>query len=216
MTFGRLSPDRPSSGSDRPAADGHRPSPDSHSWSEVVSVDTAQLLDIYEDEIADGLKLFRKMGVQELRERQKAAVVQSLNDRHVFLGLATGAGKSLCFQLPAVIRSQRMQHTTVVMQPTLNLIANQIRTLRDCDISVEALSSLNSAEERGNLVQRVEQGYRPAFIYTTVDSFFGFYSNIFRVLLKQRALARFVLDEGHTNIHWAEFKESMVSLHPRR
>lgn len=176
--------------------------------SAVPTIDTEQHMDIYETEINAALALMGIAGVPALREHQASATAHALHNEHVFLALATGAGKSLCFQIPAIIRAHHQQRVTVVLQPTLEIITSQVRALSAYGIDVEIISSLTSHEEKGSLAVRLSKDgpvYRPALIYTTSESSFSHHNYVFTTLLPKGALARVVLDEGHPVLRWAGF-----------
>lgn len=179
----------------------------------VSTPDTEQHLDVYELEIDAALDSMGIAGVPSLREHQASAIAQALINENIFFALATGAGKSLCFQISAIVQACHHQKVTVVIQPTLEIIASQVRALSAHGIDVEIISSLTSSDENNALGTRLNQeAYRPALIYMTFDSFFGHYSYVFTTLRSKGALARIILDEGHTILHWKEFRPLMASL----
>lgn len=186
----------------------------SHPLSTISTTDTEQFFDVYESEINNTLESLEIAGIPALREHQATAIAYALNNENIFLALATGAGKSLCFQIPAVIQARHHQQVTVVIQPTLEIISSQVKALCAHGIDVEVISSLTSSEEKDTLAERLyKEAYRPALIYTTPDSFFRHYNYVFTTLLGKVALARIVLDEGHTILYWKEFRPFMVSLY---
>lgn len=180
--------------------------------SAVPSIDTDQHMDIYDTKIEAALELIGIAGIHSLREHQASAITHALNDKNLFLALATGAGKSLCFQVPAIIQARHEQRVTVVIQPTLEIITSQVKALSARGIDVEIISSLTTSEEKNALAVHLNMGgYRPALIYTTSDSSFGHYNYVFTTLHGKGALARIVMDGGHTILHWKEFRPLMVS-----
>ena len=175
-----------------------------------LSIDTEQNLDVYETELLESLELFGIAGIPGLREHQATAIGHALTNEHIFLALATGAGKSLCFQVPAIIQASHHQKVTVVFQPTLEVISSQVQSLIPHGVSVEIMSSLTTSQVKRALAVRLNEGYRPALIYTTTETFFNeFHSSVFATLYNRGAIARFVLDEGHTILHWRHFRETM-------
>ena len=177
------------------------------------TADTDGVLDVYDNELIAALATMDIQGAHALRQHQASAIAHALNNIHVFLSLATGAGKSLCFQIPALIQARRHHKVTVVIEPTLEVISSQIRALSKYDIDVEVFASTVRIGERDEVAKRIHtDGYRPALIYTTAESFFdGPYSTLFTGLRDEGALARIVLDEAHTVLSWQDFRIPMVS-----
>lgn len=92
-------------------------------FSVLPSVGTEQNFDVYEFEIDNALNLMNIGGTPALREHQASAIAHALNNQNIFLALATGAGKSLCFRIPAIIQARHHHQVTVVLQPTLEIIS---------------------------------------------------------------------------------------------
>ena len=87
-------------------------------------------------------------GYDEFRPRQKAIIEASLAGRDVFALLPTGGGKSLCYQLPALLR----EGMTVVVSPLIALMKDQVDQLQGAGVPATFLnSSLGAAEARARL-----------------------------------------------------------------
>ena len=107
------------------------PPPKQHAWTR----------DVYK-------ALRQRFGLKEFRSHQEAAINATLSGKDVFVLLPTGGGKSLCFQLPAVISSGVTRGLTIVVSPLLSLISDQTRALYNKDIPAVFLSSTMPAEDR--------------------------------------------------------------------
>ena len=68
--------------------------------------------------------------------------------------LATGGGKSLCFQLPALLQDGM----AVVISPLISLMKDQVDSLKDMGIAAECLNSSLSPEEQRSIVSQIQKG----------------------------------------------------------
>src|SRR5213596_4121339 len=92
--------------------------------------------------------LKQTFGFDSFRPLQEEIIRDALAGRDVFALLPTGAGKSLCFQLPALARPG----LTVVISPLISLMKDQVDALTASGVSATFLnSSLAAGESRGRL-----------------------------------------------------------------
>ena len=100
--------------------------------------------------------LSRTFGYREFRPLQRQIIQASLEDRDVFALLPTGGGKSLCFQLPALIRNG----LTVVVSPLIALMKDQVDQLQTAGIAATFLNStLDPGEARARLRRLHQREY---------------------------------------------------------
>jgi len=92
--------------------------------------------------------LRQRFGLRSFRANQEEAINATLSGRDVFVLLPTGGGKSLCFQLPAVVSSGKTRGVSIVVSPLLSLISDQTRALTDKDIPVVFLNSTMPAADK--------------------------------------------------------------------
>lgn len=92
--------------------------------------------------------LRHRFGLRGFRPNQEEAINATLSGKDVFVLLPTGGGKSLCFQLPAVVSSGKTRGVTIVVSPLLSLISDQCKSLEEKDIPVIYLNSTMSAADR--------------------------------------------------------------------
>ncbi len=87
-------------------------------------------------------------GYDNFRLGQRQIIEQALQNRDLMIVMPTGGGKSLCFQLPALLK----KGLTVVVSPLIALMQDQVESLRDNGIAATFLnSSLNAYKVRSRL-----------------------------------------------------------------
>lgn len=92
--------------------------------------------------------LRRRFGHPAFRTGQRTAIAATLEGRDAVVVLPTGGGKSLCYQVPAVLRHRRGEGVTIVVSPLIALMDDQVRQLRERGIPAVALHSGLDAEQK--------------------------------------------------------------------
>lgn len=138
--------------------------------------------------------LHERFGLRDFRPGQREAALAMLAGRDVVAVMPTGAGKSLCFQLPALL----LDGPTVVVSPLIALMKDQVDRLRAKGIPAAALHSALLPPERAQVEQELAAG-RVKLLYVAPERF-G--SASFRELLRRLAPARLVVDEAHCISQW--------------
>jgi ATP-dependent DNA helicase RecQ len=93
-------------------------------------------------------------GFGDFRAGQADIVSAVLSGRDVFAVMPTGSGKSLCYQLPALVRGG----LTVVVSPLIALMRNQVAQLRNFGIAAASLNSANDAGETRDTLESLSRG----------------------------------------------------------
>ncbi|KAI1506638.1 P-loop containing nucleoside triphosphate hydrolase protein [Biscogniauxia marginata] len=155
--------------------------------------------------------LRRQFGKSGFRPFQREIIQAALDGNDVFVQAATSFGKSLCFQLPAVVD----QGITIVVSPLLSLMMNQVEALRAADIDASSLNSNTPLSERDRILNDLKTGHpRTRLLYVTpelcaTDRF----RDRLKIVHEQQELARIAIDEAHCISEWGhDFRKDFKRL----
>ncbi|CAI5513410.1 unnamed protein product [Closterium sp. Naga37s-1] len=141
-------------------------------------------------------------GHRRLRDGQRHACEAALAGRDVFVLMPTGGGKSLCYQLPAVLS----RGVTVVVSPLLALIQDQVMALvHHHGVPAAFLSSAQTAVQAAAVARELRKAVPSCkLLYVTPEKLMGSAAlqSILRGLHSRGMLARFVVDEAHCVSQW--------------
>ncbi|EFK10020.1 ATP-dependent DNA helicase, RecQ family [delta proteobacterium NaphS2] len=137
---------------------------------------------------------------EEGESLQRAIVVGCLGDQPTLGILPTGGGKSLCYQLPALVRYRRRGTLTVVISPLQALMKDQVDNLvkKTGTMFAESVSGLQTPPERGAVFERIRLG-DTAILYISPEQL---RSIGVRNVLKQREIGAWIFDEAHCLSKW--------------
>jgi ATP-dependent DNA helicase RecQ len=152
----------------------------------------ARLRDIF------GFGSFRTYNGEPLQENAADAAVRGKSLLAIF---PTGGGKSITFQLPALIAGETSRGLTVVISPLQSLMKDQVDNLESNGIvDAVTINGLLSPIERMEAMARVANGMA-SLLYISPESL---RSNSIERLLLSRSVARFVIDEAHCFSAWGQ------------
>lgn len=145
-----------------------------------------------------GYDNFREYDGEPLQEKAVKAAVQNKSLLAVF---PTGGGKSITFQLPALIAGEVSRGLTVVISPLQSLMKDQVDNLEKKGIAdAVTINGLLSPIERAEAIERVESGIA-SILYISPESL---RSRTIERLFLSRNIARFVIDEAHCFSAWGQ------------
>ena len=145
-----------------------------------------------------GYDHFRKFGGEPLQEN---AVRAALDGQSILAIFPTGGGKSLTFQIPALMAGESVRGLTVVISPLQSLMKDQVENLEKKGIAEAVyINGLLSPVERKNALDRIVSG-EASLLYIAPESLRS--KTIERVLLG-RTVIRIVIDEAHCFSAWGQ------------
>lgn len=158
---------------------------------------------------------FRMRG---FRQNQLEAINATLAGDDAFVLMPTGGGKSLCYQLPAVVRTGKTRGVTIVISPLLSLMQDQVDHMKALGIQAVAFNGECSAEYKRQVMSAFEERSPEHFIellYVTPEMVCknSYFNNGLQKLYRNGKFARLVIDEAHCVSQWGhDFRPDYKTL----
>lgn len=144
-------------------------------------------------------------GYDTFRPGQKPIIDSILSGRDTFAVMPTGAGKSLCYQIPAMLLSG----ITIVISPLISLMQDQVKALNDAGVSAAFINSALSESAFFETVSRAKQG-RYKLIYVAPERLV---TEGFLNLAKEVPISMITVDEAHCISQWGQdFRPSYTKI----
>ena len=155
-----------------------------------------------------------QLHIDTLRKHQIQPIDSILDGRDTLVIAPTGSGKSAMFQIPALVMYQAHHSWTLVIEPTLSLMEDQVHALKDKGIDANQISSRHALPTNSGML--TNDGWIPnlnlsvPFLYVTPERL---QSDVFQKIVKRNPPGLVVVDEAHCVLDWGyTFRSSYLKI----
>ncbi|WP_295770812.1 DNA helicase RecQ [uncultured Mucilaginibacter sp.] len=151
--------------------------------------------------------LHKYYGYTQFRHQQEAIIQNILRGKDSLVLMPTGGGKSLCYQLPAVL----LPGITIVISPLIALMKDQVDALNLTGIPAAYLNSSQNSGEQQEIISNLKSG-RIKLLYLAPERLFSSESRLV-TFLKSLPVSLIAIDEAHCISHWGhDFRPEYLML----
>ncbi len=150
--------------------------------------------------------LEKTFGYKSFRGQQLSIIETITQGQHALVIMPTGGGKSLCYQIPSLLR----HGCGIVISPLIALMQDQVDALKQVGIAAAFLNSSQSYHEQQQVEQSLQQGHLQ-LLYIAPERLI---LPATLSMLKQQSIALFAIDEAHCVSQWGhDFRADYLQLH---